>query len=234
MRTPGTRGPDPTRPPRRTTRRAGSEGATARPIKDTLRDVIRTEFRPLAHRTGFRGAGRAWEYRRRMGEVVQSIQFQIATIVRQEAEFSIYVGLSFDGPRATMGMPLPEVDGPGSTGSEFLRNLHHLTAEAPLRWAVSPTTDLDAFRANLRVVLELAIAELDAIDSARAFLRHRWSGGMADRVLAARLYYSLGEYAAALEELRRAERYFLHMNVAETIERYHLAELRPWAALGAD
>ena len=75
-------------------------------IKDMIRAAIRSEFRPLSQRTGFRGAGRAWEYRRRMGEVVQSIEFQVATVVQQEADFSIHVGLSFDGLRTMGGRPL--------------------------------------------------------------------------------------------------------------------------------
>ena len=193
--------------------------------KDMIRAVIGSEFRPLAKRTGFQGTGRAWEYWRRMGEVVQTLEIQIATVVQQEADFSIQVGLSFDGLRAT------PVDRP--VGSDFRRNLGHLMPGAPLRWSVTPATDLDAFRANLRTVLELAIADLDAIDSARAFLRHRWSGGMADRDLAARLHYGLGEYEAALAELRRMERFFHHMGAAAMIERYGLVELRPLVGLAA-
>ncbi|WP_375767703.1 DUF4304 domain-containing protein [Archangium gephyra] len=200
-------------------------------VRDMLSEALSVAVAGLAKARGFRKKG--FTFRRQHGQTTQVINFQLSHgNSRDEGDFYVNIGLSFDAVTALGGTSSGEVVIAGEAVHYGVR-LEELAPETPDEWAVTPQTDAHSLGAQLGAALAPVIDRLEKVESPASMLREFPLDDGFRRVLRAKLEYVDGHFDAALADLRLVAAEFADrqgMSVENLIERHRLPALRSLAA----
>ena len=165
-------------------------------VRDTLTNVLAAGFNARAKAAGFRKTGLNFE--RKFGETTQLIGLQLDKAnVGAVGGFFINLGIVLDSLRqpparlVVAGKPVHF----GHRGERF-------AAGVPAYYTLNEQTDAVQLGVALATELEPALLRFDRIDSAAALLREFPLERGFERELRACIEYALGDYDAAIADLR--------------------------------
>jgi hypothetical protein len=165
-------------------------------------------------------------YRRRRGETLQVVNFQLSKDnTAGEARCYVNLAIAFDAIFALMGQRAPaelkEYQG------HFRARLEEIAGDAPPHWLVNAATDTSALGIELDAPLARAAEFLDAVDGPRAMLARVPLDQGAQNYLKAQLHYVNRDFDAALVAVRAGVAFFADRGatVRKAIHDLHLEEL---------
>jgi hypothetical protein len=198
-----------------------------------LKYIVNNSIKLLLKDAGFKKT--RFRFHRRRGSVVQVIMIRGSHYGMGSGDFYVDVNLAFDKLQEVDRKNLSkrfkgretEMPGPDTPIIDFLKSLNRLVPDTPHYWLVSPE-NIDHIANELASKVKLLISNLDRINSIPSFLSMKWLGVGSDYLLAARLYYAVGDLESAAKYAHLAADFFCDRpdkSFADIVNRYELYEL---------
>jgi hypothetical protein len=165
-------------------------------VRDTLSKALAAGFNARAKAAGFRKTRLNFE--RTLGATTQLIGFQLSKAnLGARGGFFVNFGIVLDS------LPLARVNASVAGKPVHVAYRGEELAEGALSYCeIDEKSDPIAVGAQLVAALEPALQRLERIDSGAALLRELGLDRGFERELRARIEYALGDYDAALQDLR--------------------------------
>jgi Domain of unknown function (DUF4304) len=205
------------------------------PIATTFKTLVQEAITPVLKPAGFKKTG--LNYHRRHGATVQVINLQQSAWNQwNRKEFFINVGIAFDQIHGLVGTPIAlkpkeyECDEVGTRG-----RLEEFIKEAPALWTVDGNSNLSLITERLRSCVSKVTAELDQINNVQTYSTHRWFERHRPATIDAKIFYVMGDDAAAWQEVQHLVEVFHdrgNNTIEWWIERLNLSRLRALNAIG--
>ncbi|MEM7587129.1 MAG: DUF4304 domain-containing protein [Acidobacteriota bacterium] len=172
------------------------------PLQKLFDDVVRRGVTSMLRPYGFRKSG--LNFHRRNGDVIQVVNLQNSHGSSPAAKrFYINVGLSFDDLCRLTGTE--QLDRPKEyecEGRGTRARLEELIDDVPERWEVRANRDAPGrVLDNLKPALAQLACELQIIENALSYRRHRWFERSRPSQENAQILYLLGDREAAWNEV---------------------------------
>lgn len=198
-----------------------------------LKYIVDSSIKLLLKDAGFKKT--RFRFHRRHGSVVQVIKIRGSHHGMGSGDFYVDVNLAFDELQDVNRRNLSErfkgreteIPSRDTPIINFTTSLNRLVPDTPQYWLVS-SENIDHIASELASRVKLLISGLDRIDSIPTFLSMNWLGVGSGYILAARLYYAIGDLENAAEYVHLAADFFCDrpgMSSTEIVNRYRLEKL---------
>jgi hypothetical protein len=176
-----------------------------------------------------------FRFHRCRGSVIQVIKIRGSHHGMGSGDFYVDVNLAFTELQEIDRINLSkrfkgretEIPSPDTPIIDFSTSLNHLVPDTPQYWLVS-SENIDHITTELAGKVKILISCLDRVNTIPTFLSMNWLGVGSDYLLAARLYYAIGDLKNATKYVNLAAKYFSDrpgMSPTEIIKMYKLEKL---------
>jgi hypothetical protein len=171
------------------------------PAQTLFDDMVKHAVTPFLKPIGFRKSGQ--NFHRRHKEVVQVVNFQSSHgSTWSEKFFNINVGIAFDDLCRLRNIEILEKPKEYECSSRGRRNrMEVLFPSAPKRWKISLKCQPDVVERQMKECMQELSAELQKIDSIRAYSQHPWFDRFRPRAMNAQILNLLEDFDAAWQEV---------------------------------